>query len=320
MKLLFWGSSNLSVPFLELLINKKLEISAVVTSSDKPQGRGLNILPTPVKLLAEKYNINVVAAENMCYETIQKFSPELSIVVSFGKIIPKDIINIHKIGMLNIHFSLLPKYRGAAPIQWTLLNGEKETGITIFWIDEGMDTGDIFVQEKINVDENDDYYSLSEKLVKLGCDLVENVIERITKGDIVRIKQQGVPSYAPAIKKNQAQISWDKTATEIHNLVRAFVYWPRATSKLCLSTGEIINVKILKTKIVKNEKEVRLKKSVYKEVPFGSIVGIKKEGIVVNCADNTLLSILKLQPENKNVLTAEQFICGYKIKLFNRFL
>ena len=317
MNILFWGSSELSVPFLKLLINKKLKISAVITSSDKPQGRGLKVLPTPVKLIAQEYNINVLTEKEMSCETIKNFSPELSIVVSFGKVIPKDIIDLHKIGILNIHFSLLPKYRGAAPIQWTLLNGEKETGVTIFWIDEGIDTGDIFVQEKINVEENDDYYSLSEKLVKLGCVLLEDVIEKIMKGDIVRIKQQGIPTYAPLIKKEYAQISWDKTSYEIHNLVRAFVHWPKASTRLCLSSGEIINVKILQTKIVELE---QTKTSLIQDKPSGSIIAIDKKEIVVCCGKNTLIAILKIQPENRNVLTAEQFVCGYRIKLFDRFL
>jgi len=317
MNVLFWGSSNLSVPFLEFLINKKLKISAVITSSDKPQGRGLKILPTPVKLLAEKYNINVITENEMSYETIQKFSPELSIVVSFGKIIPKNIIDLHKIGMLNVHFSLLPKYRGAAPIHYTLLNGEKESGVTIFWIDEGMDTGDIFVQERLEVYEEDDYYSLSEKLVKLGCGLLETVIDRIMKGDIVKIKQKGEPSYAPAIKKSQAQISWDKTAEEIHNLVRAFVHWPKATSKLILASGKMINVKILQTKIVRVQECNVLTQN---DKPFGSILAIKNDSIIVNCGSNTLIAILKIQPENRNVLDIRQFVCGYRVKLFDRFL
>lgn len=321
MNVLFWGSSYLSVPFLELLVNLGLKISAVVTVSDKPQGRGLKILPTPVKLVAEKYNIPILTEKDITSQKIvQSFCPELSIVVSFGKIIPKDIINLHKIGMLNIHFSLLPKYRGAAPIQWTLLNGEKETGVTIFWLDEKLDTGDMFIQNKINVYEKDDYYSLSEKLVNLGVKLLQQVIEEIQKGSIVRIKQQGEPSYAPTIKKFQAQICWDSPAEEIHNKVRAFVHWPKATSKLFLSTsGETINIKILQTELIKTEENKRLKQF-NNNIPFGSIVDIKKDKIIVSCAENTFLSILKLQPENKNVITAEQFICGYRVKLFDRFL
>ncbi len=318
MNIIFWGSSELSVPFLELLNKKKLKISAVVTSSDKPQGRGLKTLPTPVKLLAQKYNINVLTEKDIDYETIQKLSPELSIVVSFGKIIPKSIIDLHKIGMLNVHFSLLPKYRGAAPIQWCLLNGEKETGVTIFWLDEGIDTGDIFVQEKIEVNEEDDYYSLSKKLVDVGCNLLENVIERIAKGEIVKIKQQGEPTYAPLIKKTQAQISWEKTADEIHNLVRAFVHWPKTTTKLFLSlTQKIINVKILQTKIV-NPQNFSI--PIQENISVGSIVSINKDSIIVKCAKDTFLAVLKIQPENKNVLTTQQFLCGYKVRLFDRFI
>lgn len=320
MNILFWGNSELSVPFLELVSTEyKNLIKAVITIPDKPQGRGMKITPSAVKLVAQKLKLNIIETDDIKNQhfvsLIQSFNPQLSIVVSYGKIIPAEVINLHKIGMLNIHFSLLPKYRGAAPIQWTLYNGEKETGVTIFWLDTGMDTGDIFVQDKIEILLNDNYYTLSEKLVKLGCEMLKNVIKKIFNSEIVKIPQQGVPSYAPLIKKEEGKINWSYSAKKIHDLVRAFVHWPKAYSMLHLSCGKTLSVKILETDVV----NYTFCGNSY-DIKYGTIIDVQKDYMIVYCGEGTLLKILKLQPENKKILTAKEFICGYRVKRFDNFV
>lgn len=317
MNVLFWGSSQLSVPFLEILYkNKSINSLAVITTPDKPQGRGLKVSPTPVKLFAQQYKIDTIVVDDIKNDTFQQkiaqLNPELSIVVSYGKIIPLEVIKLHKIGMLNIHFSLLPKYRGAAPIHWTLLNGDNKTGVTIFWLDEGMDTGDIFLQKEIEVTLEDDYFSLSKKLVSLGGDMLNEVLIQISNGKILKTPQQGEISYAPMIKKEMAIIDWDKPAFYIHNLVRAFVHWPKATTTLNFSTGGSVKVKILQTQVEPEKYNLNLQS--------GTVVKVCKDYLLVLCGNNSLIRILKLQPENRNVLTAAQFICGYRVKQNDRFI
>ncbi|MEN3014246.1 MAG: methionyl-tRNA formyltransferase [Endomicrobiia bacterium] len=317
MKVIFWGSSSyFSVPFLEDLINNKnIKVSYVITQPDKPSGRGLKIKPSLIKILSEKNNIKVLTPESLESDEILSIIKDIdfSIVVSYGKIIPEKIIKLHKYGMLNIHFSLLPKYRGAAPVQWCLMNGDSVTGVTIFWLDEGMDTGDIFLQEQETVTIQDDFYSLSERLIRKAKGLLYETIIRILSNQIIRIPQQGHPTYAPLLKKSDGIINWNFDAWKIHNIVRALVSWPKASTKLEFN-NKILNVKILQTipweeKFNSNEK-----------ISCGTIIEVAKDFILVLCGNNSILKVLKLQPENKNPITAAQFICGYRVKKFDRFI
>lgn len=316
MEITFWGSSELSIPFLEeLLKNENIKVKYVITSPDKPAGRGLKIKPSLVKSFSEENKLKVLTPT--CLESdelieIMKDIP-LSIVVSYGKIIPQKIIELHKIGMLNIHFSLLPKYRGAAPIQWCLINGEQKTGVTIFWLDSGLDTGDIFLQAEEKVTIEDDFYTLSQKLITLGKKLLLDAINRILSNKIIKLPQEGKATYAPLITKEMGIINWALSSYEIHNLVRALVHWPKASTKI--EIGEkLLNVKILQTMPFNGDLSIK------DNLPCGSIVDITKDWILVLCAKNTTIKILKLQPENRNPLTAQQFVCGYRVKKFDRFL
>lgn len=316
MDITFWGSSELALPFLEeLLNNKNINVKYVITCPDKPSGRGLKIKPSLVKCFSEKNNLKVITPINLdsneLIELIDGIS--LGIVVSYGKIIPKRIIDMHKIGMLNIHFSLLPKYRGAAPIQWSLINGEQVTGVTIFWIDSNLDTGDIFLQKEQKITIDDNFYTLSQKLVEVGKKLLSEAINKILSNEIIRIPQKGDATYAPLITKEHGVINWSLSSFQIHNLVRAIVHWPKASSKIKIG-DKLLNIKILQTF------PLDMKFCVEKNLPCGSIVDITKDGIFVLCAQNSILKILKVQPENRNPLTVQQFLCGYRVKKFDRFL
>lgn len=323
MNVIFWGSNELSLPFLKHLCNNNfVKLNSVITIPDKPQDRGLKLKPSLVKIFAKENSIKCLTPDRLddkeFFRTLEGMSPDVSFVVSYGKIIPQNIIQLHKIGMLNIHFSLLPKYRGAAPIQWALLNGEKETGVTIFWIDKNLDTGDIFLQEKVSVSIDDDYYILSKKLIDLGLKLLDCAINNLINNNILRVKQQGTPTYCYLIKKEHGRINWNDTAEKIHNKVRAFVHWPKAYTQLQIfSLNKVINVKILKTQIFNNE-EFKLKLN--EQVQYGNIVKIYKDFLLVYCGEQTYLKILKIQPENRKELNIKDFVCGYRIKEFDRFI
>ncbi len=322
MNTIFWGSSELSLPFLKLLFeNNYIRLNLVITTPDKPQGRGLKLKPSIVKVFADENKISCLTPSqinnNEFYNTISSYAPDLSVVVSYGKIIPTNIINLHKIGMLNVHFSLLPNYRGSAPIQWTLLNGEKETGVTVFWISDGIDTGEIFLQEKVLISQEDDYYSLSERLINVGCKLLNYAIKNIIDGKIIRINQNGQTTYAPIIKKEQGKIDWYEPAEKIHNKVRAFVDWPKAYTTLKISTtNKIIEVKILKTQLLNSDEVIGSNEN----FEPGSIMKVSKNCLIVKCGKETFLKILKIQPENKRELLIKDFICGYRVKEFDKFI
>lgn len=318
MNVLFWGSSSVSVPFLSLLTEiKDIKILAVITSPDKPKGRGLKLQPTEVKKFALKKNLHILCPQKVndkkFFEQIKSLNPEVSIVVSYGKIFTQEIIDLHKIGMLNVHFSLLPKYRGAAPIQWCLINGEEITGASVFWIERELDTGKIFMQKKVEVSLDDNYYTLSEKLINISLDMLKEIISKILKKEIIRIPQRGEISYAPMIKKEMGKISWDINAFNIHNLVRALIHWPKAYTCLKLN-NKMLNLKIIQTSLVDNARVER------KNFQPGQIVKIEDDGITVSCGENTFIKILKLQPENRNVITAKEFVCGYKLNQSSYFV
>lgn len=318
MNILFWGSSFLSVPFLNLLTEiKDVKVSAVITSPDKPKGRGLKLQPTEVKKFALEKNLFVLSPERIdeenFFKQIKSLNPELSIVVSYGKIFTQEIIDLHKIGMLNVHFSLLPKYRGAAPIQWCLINGEKTTGVSIFWVEKELDAGKIFMQKEVEVSVEDNYYSLSEKLLNLSLEMLKETILKILKNDIVRIPQKGEITYAPLIKKEIAKINWNLNSDKIHNLVRALIHWPKASTCLKLK-NKIINLKIIQTSLLNTTK------TNIKNLQPGRIAEFEKDAIVVVCGGRTFVKILKIQPENKKVLNAKEFICGYRVDKNDYFL
>jgi len=216
--------------------------------------------------------------------------------------------NAAKQGSLNIHFSLLPRHRGAGPVQWSLLKGDQETGVTAFWIEEGMDSGPIFDREKISIDEEDNAKTLRSKLIPLGVDLLKKVISQIKNGKVVKTPQEGEPSHAPLIKKEQGKIDWTKPATSIVNLIRGLYEWPGAATKYTLAGGSPKQLKIYKAKVDSSPKKGN----------SGEILEERKnEGFLVQAGDSPLL-IQKVQPEGKKVMTAWAFWMGAHLKVGDR--
>ena len=296
------GTPEISVPFLEKL--KEIEdVVLVVTREDKPKGRGHEVEPPPVKVCAQKLGIEVWQPSSLktdeAVNFLKRFEPDIILVVAYGKILPSSILEIPKVAPLNVHFSLLPKYRGAAPVQWAIINGETETGVTVMRMNERMDAGDILLSEKVHIAPEDTTPTLFEKLIPVGINLMEKAMEVLKKGEAKFIKQNDDDAtYAPIIKKEDGLIDWRMSAKEIYNRIRGFQPWPCAYTYL---KGKL--VKIFKAQIIEQKTE--------SGVP--GLISMSKEGIIVQCGSGQLL-IKRLQMEGKREMDAEEMVRGRLIK------
>ena len=248
MKIIFWGTPDFAVPSLKILLENNHKISAVVTSPDKERGRGQMVSFTPIKQFAIQNNIPVLQPEKLksseFIDKLKTFESDLYVIVAF-KILPREIFTIPKFGSFNLHASLLPKFRGAAPIQWTLIKGETETGVTTFALEDKVDTGNIYLQKRIAVFPEDNFGTLHDKLSLIGANAVLETVNSIGDGTAQMQKQSNeLATPAPKITKEMMQIDWNKSAEEIHNLVRAFSPYPGA---FFIHGGKL--VKVFKTRI-----------------------------------------------------------------------
>ncbi|ACI21917.1 methionyl-tRNA formyltransferase [Thermodesulfovibrio yellowstonii] len=296
--IIFFGTPEFAVPSLKALISRGEKILLVVTQPDKPKGRGKNLQAPEIKKVALQCGLPLCQPEKMkddnFIKKLKSLNPEFAIVVAYGKILPKEILEIPKHGCINLHASLLPKYRGAAPIQWALINGEKITGVTTMIIDEGLDTGPILLQKEISINDEDNAETLSEKLSVVGAELIIETIDKMRKGIITPKPQTGEITYAPQLKKDDGKINWNNSARKIFNLVRGTYPWPCAYSFL-----KDERVKIIKTEVLEGN------------AAPGLIIKAKNELIVGT--QEGLLRILLIQPEGKKIMTAKEFISGRKI-------
>ena len=300
MKILYFGSDAFGIPSLEEL-KKKYHLIGVVTAPDRPAGRGMKFSSTPVKIWAEENKVPVYQPEDISdkrfIETLKTLSPEFIVLISYGKILPETIINIPSCCSVNVHPSLLPEYRGAAPMEWALINGEKETGITVITIKDRVDTGDIIKQKKIQIEDTDDIFSLKKRLSEIAPSLLIEGLEDIKKG-IRPHPQEGSPTYARKLKKEDGLIHWEKSATEINNLIRGVKEWPGAYTYL---DGKYI--KIYGAIPVPGEKN---------KTP-GEILDVDKTSIYVACGEG-ILKVSDVQMEGKKRMTVGEFLRGYPLK------
>lgn len=298
MKIIFMGTPEFAIPSLKAIYESKHQLLAVVTTPDKERGRGQKITFTAVKQFAIENNISVYQPEKLkgnqeFVEQMKALQPDLFVVVAF-RILPKEIFEIPKFGSFNLHASLLPKYRGAAPIQWALINGEKETGLTTFKLAEKVDTGNIYLQEKVPIYPEDNFGTLHDRLSELGADVVLRTIEMIESGNYQLLQQDdSLASPAPKITKEICKIDWNKSAEEIHNLVRGLSPYPAAF----FTFNEKI-IKVYKTEVVK---DFNLQPSEFYQT--------KKE-LIVGCGKDAL-RILEIQLEGKKRLGIEEFLRGF---------
>ncbi len=310
MKLVFFGSPAIALVSLKRIIEEGHRIELVISQPDKPTGRGKKLIPTPLKRFAQDLNIPVyqpvkIRKDQIALEKIKKINPDLNVVVAYGQIIPSSIIFLPKYNSINVHFSLLPKYRGASPIQWALLNGERKTGVTIFELNERMDEGGILTKEEVDIHPEEGASELEVRLAQKGADLLVKTIAKI--GKIKPQKQDhSQATYAPKIKKEDGRIKWEKNAIFIERLVKAYTPWPSAYTFLADQ----------RIKILKGKKEAFKGQS---SSP-GEILDVKKKGIEVCCGDASVFLIENLQPENKKPMSAYSFSLGAKIRPGDRFI
>ncbi|MCD7722579.1 MAG: methionyl-tRNA formyltransferase [Clostridiales bacterium] len=301
MKTIFMGTPDFAVTCLEALAGVA-DVAAVFTQSDKKAGRRRLLKQPPVKEFAIEHGISVYQPQSLkdsaVADIINKINPDLIVVVAYGKILPGSILNAPKYGCVNVHASLLPKYRGASPIQHAILNGETETGVTVMQMDSGIDTGDILHVEKLEIGENETTPQLFERLAHLGAKALIKTIEMIESGAL-RPKAQpcGEESYAPVLTKDDGVIDFSKSAIELHNQIRALQPWPGCTMVI---NGK--NVKIIKAVI--SDKTGKLK---------GEVVSSKKT-LTVCCGDLKCIDILEVQPEGKNKMPIAAYLAGNKIE------
>ncbi|MCD2492364.1 methionyl-tRNA formyltransferase [Lacrimispora sp. NSJ-141] len=304
MKVVFMGTPDFSVPALEALVAAGHQVAGVVTQPDKPKGRGKEMQITAVKKAAVSHGIPVyqparVKGNPEFMAQLKKIDPGVIVVIAFGQILPKEILELPKYGCINIHASLLPKYRGAAPIQWVIIDGEKETGITTMYMEEGLDTGDMLLKTIIPIDEEETGGSLHDKLSAAGGPLIVETLKKLEAGSLVRIPQEGESCYAKILTKSLGDIDWNMDAASIERLIRGLLPWPSAYTRLKDRT-----VKIWKAGVIPEQGE--------KAVP-GTVIAIGKESFSVQTGKG-LLEVKELQPEGKKRMDAGAFLRGYPLK------
>lgn len=311
MKIVFMGTPQFAVPTLEKLYQSNHEVLAVVTKPDQKVGRGQKITFPPVKEMAVQNNTLVLQPEKIkgnleFINTLKQLNPDVFVVVAYGKILPKVVLDIPAKGCINIHGSLLPRYRGAAPIHWALANGDKTTGITTMLMDEGMDTGDMLLKKEITIEKEDNVQTLHIKLSELGASLLIETLDELDKGTLKPIKQQeNLVTYAPMVTKEMGIINWSETSSGIFNKIRGFNPWP----------GTFTHIRGERIKVIECD---YLTEEIPSSFTHGTILETKKEGIIVSTGDGAIL-LKVVQPPNKGKMDAYSYSNGYKIKRGEKF-
>jgi len=299
-RVVFMGTPEFACPTLQKLIDRGEHVVAVVTQPDRPKGRGQKMMFPPVKELALKYNIPVhqppKVRDTGAIELIRELRPDVIVVVAFGQILPRTLLEIPARGCINVHASLLPRYRGAAPLNWCIVNGEHETGVTTMLMDVGLDTGPMLLKRSTPIDENEDIISLHDRMSVMGAELLSETLDGLASGAIVPQEQDNTQScYAPMLKKEDGQINWGRDARSIHNQVRGLVAWPGAYTWL---DGQVL--KIYRTRV-----------SSGCGLP-GQVLRAAKNGIEIACLTDSLI-LEEVQLAGKKRLDVASFLSGYPI-------
>ena len=302
MKIVFMGTPDFAVPCLRVLAESKHDIAAVFTQPDKPKGRGYKMIPTPVKSAAEEYSLPVYqplslrkgddAAEAM--RILNDIAPDLIVVTAYGQILPKEILDLPKHGCINIHASLLPKYRGAAPINWVILNGETETGVTSMQMSEGLDTGDMLIKKSTKIGENETVEELYERLCEMGGEVLAETLDAVENGTLAPEKQDDALScYSPMIRKEMSALDFSKSAAEVHNTIRGVAGFAMLEGK---------RIKVYRSQI---------SDKIATDAENGEIVDT--DNFTVKCGDGKCVTFLEVQPEGKKRMKTADFLRGKKL-------
>ncbi len=300
MRVVFMGTPDFSVPVLKRLIEDGYEIVGVVTQPDRPKGRKKELTPPPVKVEALRHNLKVIQPEKLRnkedLQTVLDLEGDLIITAAFGQILPKQLLDTPRFGCINVHASLLPEYRGGAPIHQAIIDGKHETGITIMYMVEKLDAGDILTQAKVEILEDDHVGTLHNKLSVIGAELLSHTIPKLLKGEITPIQQvEEKVTFAPNISREKEKISWENNGEAIYNQIRGLHPWPVAYTTL----------QDQPVKIWWGEKVTGATKA----IP-GTVVSIESDGFIVSTGNATFIKIVDLQPSGKKRMTAEQFLRG----------
>ncbi len=302
MRVVYMGTPDFAVKPLEALINNNYDVVGVFTQPDKPVGRKAILTPPPVKVVATQNNIPVFQPDSLKngegVKILEHLKPDVVVVVAYGKILPKDFLEYAKYGCINIHGSILPEYRGAAPIQWSVLDGKEFAGVTSMQMNEGLDTGDILLVEKTKIEPDETSGDLYERLTVLGAEVLLKTLVAIEKGELTPVKQDDIKSsYAKMLDKTLSKIDWNLTALEVHNKIRGLDPWPVA-----LTVYEGKNLKLFRSRLLNEE---------YNK-PVGSVFQ-SKDGIAVVCGDKKVVLITEVQLEGKKRMSALDFSRGAKL-------
>jgi methionyl-tRNA formyltransferase len=302
MRAVFMGTPDFAVPTLEALVDAGHEVVAVYTQPDRPKGRGQQIVSPPVKVAAQRLSLplfqppRIRRPENV--EALQASQPDVMVVVGYGQIIPQNIIDIPRLGILNVHASLLPKYRGAAPIQWAIANGESETGVTIMQIDAGLDTGDMLSAWRTPIDPDETAPELAARLAPNGANLLIRTLDELNAGRTLRLKQNDAEAtHAPILKKEDGEVLWTRTAQDIYNRLRGFTPWPGAYTSLRGQQLQIVRARVSDTKF---------------PGPAGTThVGGRR--LFVACGSESALELSEIQLQGKKRMAVDAFLNGYAV-------
>lgn len=320
MRVVFMGTPDFAVGALEAIVEAGHEVTAVVTQPDKPKGRGKEMQKTPVKVCAQKYGIPVFqpvkVKEPEAVETLRSYEADIFVVAAFGQILSEKILAMPKYGCVNIHASLLPKYRGAGPIQWAIINGEKITGVTIMQMDKGLDTGDMLFQSEVEIASDETADTLHDKLAEAGARLIVEALEKIEAGSVKPVKQNDEEScYAKMLQKSMGKIDWQMEAGKLDCLIRGLISWPGAST---VYRGK--NLKIWREEVVLEQELAALEAQTGQSDGGcagngkpGTVVQVDKDAVYVQTGDG-LLRILEVQPEGKKRMAVRDFLLGYPVK------
>ncbi len=300
MRIVFMGTPDYAAVTLQKLIDENYDILAVFAQPDKPVGRKQILTPPETKVLAQKYNIPVYQPKTLrdgeAYNILKELNPDAIVVVAYGKILPKEILDLPKYGCINGHASLLPKLRGSAPIQWSIVNGEKQTGVTTMQMDEGMDTGDILETAVVDIKAEETSEELFDRLAPLSANLMVSTLKKAEQGILNPVKQnESNATYAPMIKKEMAHLDFNKTVDEICDAVRGFYSWPCA---YCFINGKRIKV-------------IKVKKADLSADECGMVIA-SDDKLVISCKDGSV-ELVTVQPEGAKQMSASQMLNGHKI-------
>ncbi len=304
MKIVYMGTPDFAVSALESIINDGHEVSLVITQPDKPKGRSKALVPTPVKAKAMEYNIPVHQPEKVrsdeTVKMLEDINPDVIVVAAYGQILPESILNIPRYGCINIHASLLPKYRGAAPVEWSIIDGEEKTGVTTMYMEKGLDTGDMIDKVEVIIEKNDNGQTLHDKLSAAGADLILETLNKLSEGTAVRTPQKHEDScYAVMLKKDMGNIDFSKSADEIERLMRGLNPWPCAYSTIA---GK--GVKLFVADVIDMDDSAGYKP--------GEIIEVAKKTFTIACGKGALV-IRNLQPEGKKPMDTVSYLNGNKI-------